>query len=57
MCTLVVGGDLERTTRAGRVFLEDQCNLLSDEPLLFATLPLRRFQLRREVQQIHDLVR
>ena len=49
---LVVGGDLERAARPGRVLLEDQRDLLADELLLLAPLLLGRLQLRREVDQV-----
>ena len=53
---LVVGRDLERATRAGRVLLEDQRDLLADELLLLAALLLRRLQLGGEVDEVADLV-
>ena len=49
---LVVGGDLERAARPGRVLLEDQRDLLADEPLLLAALLLGRLQLGGEVEQV-----
>ncbi len=53
---LVVGRDLERAPGARRVLLEDQRDLPSDEPLLLAPLLLGGLQLRRQVDQIQDLV-
>ena len=46
---LVVGGDLERAARPGRVLLEDQRDLLADELLFLPALLLGRLQLGREV--------
>jgi hypothetical protein len=54
---LVVGGDLERAARAGRVLLEDQRDLLAGEALLLASLALRRLELGRQVEQVRDLRR
>ena len=54
---LVVGGDLERAARPGRVLLEDQRDLLADELLLLAAFLLGGLQLGREVEQVGDLLR
>ena len=53
---LVVGGDLERAARPGRVLLEDQRDLLADELLLLAPFLLGRLQLAGEVDQVGDLL-
>jgi len=53
---LVVGCDLERTTRPGRVLLEDQHDLLADEALLLAAFLLGRLQLGGQIDQVADLV-
>src|SRR6185312_13233401 len=57
VCALVVGGDLERAARAGRVLLEDQRDLLAGQTLVLAAVLLVGLQLRGQVEEVDDLVR
>ena len=52
MRALVVGRDLERAARAGRVLLEDQRDLLAGEPPVLAALSLGGLELGGEIEQV-----
>jgi hypothetical protein len=57
VCALVVRGDLEGAARARGGLLEDEGDVLADEPLALVTAVLRRLQLAREPQQKLDVAR
>src|SRR5690625_1906462 len=52
---LVVGGDLEAGTGAGRILLEDQCDVLALELLLLVAAVLGLLEGGRELQEKADL--
>ena len=52
---LIVGGHLERAPGTGRVLLEDQRDLLPDQPLSLPSLPLGGLELGRQIEEVADL--
>jgi hypothetical protein len=55
MRALVVAGDLEGATGAGRGLLEDQADLLALQRLLLVAAVLGALEVAREVEQVKHL--
>ncbi|MNU09757.1 hypothetical protein D3C72_2565120 [compost metagenome] len=54
--TLIIGGDLEPASGAGRILLEDQGDVFSRQARLLVAAQLGSLELRGHAQQEADLV-